>query len=278
MCRWIAYTGKPVYMDTLVTRPEHSLVVQSLNAKMRYNKEGSILATNGDGFGVGWYGEKKEPGLYKVSEPAWSNENIHEICSHTKAHIFMAHIREATMGEVQRSNTHPFKYKNWLFQHNGRIEQFNVIRRALEFDIDPSLYPLVKGNTDSEVFFFLALTYGLEKNPRRAVEQTISRVERACVEHGIPAEIALSLAISDGVSLYTTRYAKGLKTDTQYYSTHADCMKEINGSSCAKIPHKGVVVVSEPLDHSEEYWQEMPEYSFASIKNGRLSIEKLECL
>ncbi len=274
MCRWIAYIGKPIYMDMLVTRPEHSLVAQSLNTKMRYKPDGSILAINGDGFGIGWYGKKQEPGLYKVSDPAWSNENIHAICSQTESGLFMAHIREATTGEVQRSNTHPFKYKNWLFQHNGRVNGFDTIRRDLEFDIAPELYSFVKGNTDSEVFFFLALTYGLENNPKTAIEKTIARFARACKEKDIPVEITLSLAISDGESLYTARYAEGIEANSQYYSTHANCMREIN-SDFAKIPADGVVVVSEPLDYSYEHWEEMPKSSFASIRNGDIDIETL---
>lgn len=274
MCRWIAYIGKPIYMDKLVTRPEHSLVAQSLNTKMRYKPDGSILSINGDGFGIGWYGKKEEPGLYKVSEPAWSNENIHAICSLTESGLFMAHIREATTGEVQRTNTHPFKYKNWLFQHNGRVNGFEVIRRELEFDIAPKLYPFVKGNTDSEVFFFLALTYGLESNPKAAIEKTIKRFKRACRENKIPTEITISVALSDGKTLYTVRYAAGIEANSQFYSTHANCMKEIRADS-VKMPSKGVVVVSEPLDYSYDHWEEMPKHSFSSITNGKIKIEEL---
>lgn len=275
MCRWIAYMGKPIYMDTLVTRPEHSLVAQSLNTKMRYKPDGSILAINGDGFGLGWYDKKPEPGLYKVSDPAWSNENIHAICSQSQSHLFMAHIREATTGEVQRSNTHPFKHDNWLFQHNGRVNGFDKIRRELEFDISPELYPFVKGNTDSEVFFFLALTFGLRDNPKFAIEKTILRFERACSEKNIPAEITISLAFSDGETLYTARYAKGIESNSQYYSTHAECMQEIN-SDFSKIPANGVVIVSEPLDYSYERWEEMPKSSFAEIKGGNITISSLD--
>src|SRR5688572_20786995 len=98
MCRWIAYIGKPIYIDTLVTKPSRSLVEQSLNSKMSFTQEGSLLTTNGDGFGVGWYAGKEEPGLFKGAEPAWGNENLNEICSQVKAHIFMAHIRAASTG------------------------------------------------------------------------------------------------------------------------------------------------------------------------------------
>jgi glutamine amidotransferase len=275
MCRWIAYIGEPIYMETLVTRPEHSLVRQSLNTKMRYKPDGSILSINGDGFGIGWYGKKSEPALYKVADPAWSNENLHAICAHTESGLFMAHIREATMGNVQRSNTHPFQYKNWIFQHNGHIGGFETINRELIFDIAPHLYPLVKGNTDSEAFFFLALTYGLEDNPKAAIEKTIGRVVQTAIQHGLPVDITLSIAFSDGQSLYTLRYSAGAEANSQFYSTHANCMKNIN-DGFSEIPTDSVVVVSEPLDFSYDDWEEMPKNSFSTIRNGKIQIEALD--
>lgn len=111
MCRWIAYIGKDIFVDTLVTRPAYSLVEQSLHAKLSLQLDGSILATNGDGFGLGWYMDKGEPGLFKTAEPTWSNENINEICAQIKAKIFMAHVRAASTGSIQRTNSHPFNIK-----------------------------------------------------------------------------------------------------------------------------------------------------------------------
>ena len=56
MCRWLAYSGKPVRIEELLYRPQHSLVVQSLSSTM------GAEPTNGDGFGIGWYGVGDEPG------------------------------------------------------------------------------------------------------------------------------------------------------------------------------------------------------------------------
>ncbi len=82
-------------MDNVITKPTSSLVEQSFNSYIAFKQDGGILSTNGDVFGVGWYYDKTEPGLFKDSEPAWTNENLHEICSHVKAKIFMAHVRAA---------------------------------------------------------------------------------------------------------------------------------------------------------------------------------------
>ena len=70
MCRFLAYRGKPVFLADLVCAPRHSLVHQSLHAAEAKTE------TNGDGFGIGWYGERPEPGLYREIRPAWSDENL----------------------------------------------------------------------------------------------------------------------------------------------------------------------------------------------------------
>ena len=39
----------------------------------------------GDGFGVGWYGERDEPGLFRDVRPAWSDENLKSICAQVRS-------------------------------------------------------------------------------------------------------------------------------------------------------------------------------------------------
>lgn len=274
MCRWIAYIGRPIFVDTLVTKPACSLVEQSMNSKFSFRPDGSILAMNGDGFGLGWYMHKEEAGLFKTAEPAWANESINEICSQLQAHIFMAHIRAASTGAIQRTNAHPFKYRNWLFQHNGYLSHFDQLRQDLQFAISPEYFSCLKGTTDSETLFLLALTYGLKNEPKVAFEKVVIHVRRLCEEKNVLFNLVMSCAISDGRSLYTIRYATGEHVHSQYYSTHADCMKEINESN-AVVPINSVVVVSEPLDQSMDHWKEMPVGSFATIRDGKIAIESL---
>ena len=67
MCRWLAYSGSPVLLEDLLYKPENSLVVQSKHSQM------GATTTNGDGFGVGWYGAYDTPGLFRSTEPAWND-------------------------------------------------------------------------------------------------------------------------------------------------------------------------------------------------------------
>lgn len=269
MCRWISYIGKPVYLDTFITRPQHSLVMQSLEARESFRPDGSILSTNGDGFGFGWYMDKPEPGLFRTAEPAWANENINELCSQIRGKIIMAHIRAASTGSIQRTNAHPFKYKNWLFQHNGYLGSFDLLRRELLFAITPEYFSYLKGTTDSEVLFLLALSMGMEENPKRAWEDVIRFIRSLCEQKQIAFDAIISAAVSDGKALYTFRYSSTSRAHSQYYATHAECMKEMNADS-EDLPNYSVVVVSEPLDQSLENWVEMPVGSFATFHSGSI--------
>ena len=56
MCRWLAYSGTPVLLEELLYKPAHSLIDQSLHSRL------GATTTNGDGFGVGWYGVGDDAG------------------------------------------------------------------------------------------------------------------------------------------------------------------------------------------------------------------------
>jgi predicted glutamine amidotransferase len=66
MGRWLASTGADVDLEQRLFAPENSLARQSLSAQH------SNWPTNGDDFGVGWYGNKEELGLFRDVLPAWN--------------------------------------------------------------------------------------------------------------------------------------------------------------------------------------------------------------
>src|SRR5678815_3315727 len=125
MCRWLAYSGSPLSMEDLLYKPKHSLIDQSLHARLGPH------ATNGDGFGIGWYGEGDEPALYKGVDPIWNDQNLREIARQVRSGLMFAHIRASTGTPVQHSNCHPFRYGKWLWMHNGQIASFQDIKREL---------------------------------------------------------------------------------------------------------------------------------------------------
>jgi predicted glutamine amidotransferase len=276
MCRWLAYTGDPIFIEQLVVIPTHSLVQQSLNAQMNFTTQGKLLSLNADGFGIGWYAEKEEPGLFKDELPAWSSENMHEICKQVRAHTFMAHVRARTTGVVQRSNCHPFKYKNWIFQHNGFVSEFEAIRQDLHEDIAPEIYPSLVGTTDSETMFLLALSFGLMENPKLGMQKMVKRLRQAAKDQKTTGDLNLSCSFSDGQSLWTVRYAENEKPHTQFYTKRVNGLLDKDFKKASE-PSQSVLIVSEPLDCCDESlyekWTEIPPNSFTTTRNNEITIE-----
>ena len=179
MCRWMAWFGQPVPIDEVLFKTQHGIVDQSLHARM------GAEPTNGDGFGLGWYGSGEGPALYHSVAPAWGDANLRELAGHIESPLFLAHVRAAIGSPVQQTNCHPFRHGEWLFVHNGYIADFDVLRRPLMLAIDPALFALVHGSTDTEVVFYLALTFGLEEDPISALEKTVGFIEATARSHGV---------------------------------------------------------------------------------------------
>jgi predicted glutamine amidotransferase len=254
MCRWIAYLGPSIPMSLLLVEPQNSLLVQSLSSK-----EGAE-PTNGDGFGVGWYTDlRDEPGQYREIRPAWNDENLRDLSMHLRSGLFLAHIRAATGPSIQRSNCHPFRHGRWLFQHNGLIPEFGRIRRRLLMDVDEALFDGIRGTTDSEVMFHLALTFGLEADPPGALARMIGHVERRLDEAGIEPGIQFSAAVTDGETLYAVRYSSVNDSRTLYYSRDVEVLSEVYPEA-EQAPPGSILVVSEPLSPMAQ-WTRVPESS-----------------
>ena len=272
MCRWLAYSGRPIFLDTLVTQPSHSLVAQSLNSELNISPAGVLLSTNGDGFGIGWYNRRAEPGVFRDDKPAWHDENLKNLCHQVESHIFFAHIRATTTGDVQRTNCHPFQFENWLFQHNGHVSDFEKIRRELQLDIAPELFPYLRGTTDSETFFMLALSYGLQQTPKLALQKMVERVLVALERVNPKGVLNLSCALSDGDRLYTLRFSHNEEAMTQFYSSDTECIQDFD-DQFELMPQGSIVVVSEPLDKASEKWKPIPANTFTIIEENRVTSE-----
>lgn len=265
MCRWLAYSGSPILLDTLLYKPAHSLIDQSLHSKL------GVETTNGDGFGVGWYTEGNDnPALFKDIGPAWNNRNLRELADHVHSPLFFAHIRASTGSAVQQTNCHPFRHGRWMFMHNGAIAGFHLMRRELTLLVDPELYADIGGSTDSEVMFYLALTYGLDEDPPAAVARMAEVVERTGHEHGVEFPLQMTLAITDGVRLWAFRYSSGRTSRSLFYSSKVEALRRLHPDVrfLKDISEETRLIVSEPLGDLPGAWHEVPESSYGVIQPG----------
>jgi predicted glutamine amidotransferase len=264
MCRWLAYSGSPVLIEELLYTPAHSLIDQSLHSRL------GAETTNGDGFGIGWYGEANLPGVFHSIEPAWNDENLRELAAHIRSPLVFAHIRAAIGSPVQQTNCHPFRHGRWLFMHNGAIREFDRVKRDLVLAVDEELYREIRGSTDTETLFYLALTQGLEDDPPAAVARAVGIVEDVGRRHGVEHPIQMTLAMSDGESIWAFRYSSERESRSLFFSTAIETLRELYPDNelfqIADVETR--LIVSEPLGDLKGAWNEVPEASWGVVKPG----------
>jgi predicted glutamine amidotransferase len=265
MCRWLAYSGSPVLLEDILYGSEHSLIVQSLHAGLG-NEE-----TNGDGFGVGWYGEEDVPAVFRGIEPAWNDRNALDLSKHIRSGLVFAHVRASTHAPVQLANCHPFRHGRWLWMHNGLIHDFLHVKRDLVLEVDPALYPEIEGSTDSELFFFLlALTFGLEDDPPAAVARAVGLIEAVGERHGVEVPIQMSVATTDGRRVWAFRYASKGRPSSLFYSTDVTTLRRQypDNPRLQGLSDEARVVVSEPLGELAGAWNQVPPSSWGVVQAG----------
>ncbi|MGZ7172747.1 class II glutamine amidotransferase [Burkholderia gladioli] len=268
MCRWLAYTGNPIPLETVLFRARHSLIDQSLHSRL------GATTTNGDGFGIGWYGRPDEiPFRYRSVHPAWNDRNLREAARAIHSQHFVAHIRAATYTPIQESNCHPFRHGRWLFVHNGLIRRYHRLRHDLMMRIDPALFPSVEGSTDSEVMFHLALTFGLEHTPLPALERMAGLIEETAARHGVAQPINMTVCATDGEQVVAVRYSSERQSRTLFHSTSFRHLHELypDDPRIAAVGDDGFLVLSEPLVDLPDAWEEIPESTAIVSRHGEVA-------
>jgi predicted glutamine amidotransferase len=261
MCRWLAYSGAPVNLEELLFKPTNSLVVQSKHSKL------GATTTNGDGFGVGWYGAGDRPGIFTSTEPAWNDRNLRELSALAFSRRVFAHIRASTGSAVQQTNCHPFRHGAWLWMHNGLLAGFPVMKRDLAMAVDPVLFPKIQGSTDSEMLFFLALTFGLEHDAPTAVARAVGLVEETARRHGIEDPVQMTVATTDGDTTWAFRYSSARQSRSLFHSTDMSTLRHQypDNPTLHELSDDARLVVSEPLGDLKGAWREVPESSCVAV-------------
>jgi predicted glutamine amidotransferase len=268
MCRWLAYSGSPILLETALYSPANSLIDQSLHSKL------GAEATNGDGFGVGWYDLHEVPGVFRSIEPAWNDQNLRELSGHISSGHFFAHLRAAIGSAVQQTNCHPFRYGRWLFMHNGYIDEYHRVKRDLILSVDESLYPLIAGQADTELMFYLALTFGLEDDPVDAIARTIGLIEQVGHARGSKFPFQGTIATTDGERMWCFRYSSEGRTRSLFFTRSVPVLRDLypDREVLQEASDDARLVVSEPIGDLPGAWHEVPESSYGIVGRGEDSL------
>jgi glutamine amidotransferase len=160
--------------------------------------------------------------------------------------------------------------------HNGAIADFLAVKRDLALAVDPALYPLIEGSTDSEIFFFLALTFGLEEDPPDAVARAVGLIEETGRRHGTEHPIQMTVATTEGDTLWAFRYSSERKSRSLFHSTDVSTLRAQypDNPVLHELSDDARLVVSEPLGDLRGAWREVPESTCVVVRGGHVELQE----
>ncbi|HEX9398676.1 MAG TPA: class II glutamine amidotransferase [Anaeromyxobacter sp.] len=168
-----------------------------------------------DAYGFGHYGGGSVL-LGKRPTGASHALALGELVGQLDAEALLVHARYASVGKAKDENTHPFRFRRWLFAHDGTIEAFDLVRPKLEQGVPDFLRRNVMGDTDSEHAFMWFLKLLKDENrideldldaavAARALAGTVKQLEAWCREAGAPRPSRLNFVATNGRIMVATR-------------------------------------------------------------------------
>jgi predicted glutamine amidotransferase len=110
------------------------------------------------GWGLGFY-QAGEVLLRRRPIDDRAEIDLVEAAEDVRTDVMVGHVRRASVGALRTENTHPFRYRAWLFAQTGTIVGFERLRARLLESQPEFLRRNVRGETDSECFFYLFLSF-----------------------------------------------------------------------------------------------------------------------
>jgi glutamine amidotransferase len=240
MCRHVAVLSRySVAAASAVLEDRNNLLTQACG-----DARGEC---HGDGWGIGWYeASSSEPRVVRSPADARTDPAFRIAAQGVTASTFIAHVRDASVGERNEANSHPFAHGPWLFAHNGTLRAFEQLADRIAAETDPALLACRRGTTDSEAIFYWLLTRLRNTTDDQVITSemgdSIAELARRSREYPSNVPSKFNLLLANGRRLWASRWEHDL------------CWIE--------APDR-VIVASEPI--GEGSWQEVPEHSILSV-------------
>jgi len=163
-------------------------------------------------WGFGFY--QDEILLQRRPKPPAQPVDFYEALQSVRTDAFIGHVRAGTVGKPKNENTHPFRFRSWLFAHHGTLPAFESHRAAVLELVPDFLRRNIRGETDSEVLFYVVLNELMKTNRlddpllsttivADSVRVALQRVDD--ILGSAAAEMECALALTNGRILCATR-------------------------------------------------------------------------
>jgi glutamine amidotransferase len=237
---------------------------------------------NHDGWGLGYF-QHGEILLQKRPKGQGVEVRAADLVAPLHTDALILHVREATVGSWKHDNTHPFRFRSWLFAHRGTIQRFREIREQMAASIPEFLRRNIRGDTDSEYAFHLFLARIYEKgklddpnlDPRfvaGVLASAIAQLDDFVARAGGAELSKVNFVFMNGRVLVATR--RGLSLHYLRREGIQDCAacrttQEVSGRpSRVAHPLLRFVLVATDLREPTGDWHEVPESSVLTVNRN----------
>jgi predicted glutamine amidotransferase len=204
MSRLFAYMGNDQDRVKCALYPARTLLVADGAAKDAF-----------DAWGLGFY-QGGEVLLQRRPKPPTEPVDFYGLTKDLRTDVIIGHVRAGTVGKPKNENTHPFRFRSWLFAHHGTVPNFDGIRDELLRAVPDFLRRNVRGQTDSEHLFHMMLAFLHDAGKlddmnvstaqvRDAVRGALAIVEKAAGKEAAD-KMECALALTNGRILVATRH------------------------------------------------------------------------
>lgn len=219
MCRVLAYIGPEIPLESLLLKPDNSLINQSLDPERH-----PLLQLAGWGFGA-WSEhllKPEEPLLYRRPMAAFYDDNADGMIPSLQASTLLAHVRAAGYDSktvLVDENCHPFSYKGtpWIIAQNGDLPNWRLLQRELLPHCKDTYLKQMRGTTDTEFLYVLLLSLlesDSDDDVQRGFEKMLQVIVQAMKELNLFGLTKLKMALVAPNRIVGVNFGSGHQGET----------------------------------------------------------------
>ncbi len=232
------------------------------------------------GWGLGFY-QGNDVLLRRRPSDDRGEIDVAALTHDVRADVLVGNVRPLNHGEPRTENTQPFRYRQWLFAHSGDVAEFERLRDRLTSSIPDFLQRNVRGETDSELLFYLFLSFLHDAGALRdaapgpvvttALRSTLALVDRLCEEEGAADAGPTGFMVSNGEYLAVLNRNAGIAWRSVHGEEDIEALLPEDGLRRIRLPDMArvrfTVVAGGFLDELPR-WKMLPDR--ATVVFGRL--------
>jgi glutamine amidotransferase len=243
------------------------------------------------GWGIGFY-QGGEVLMRRRPIDDHASIDVVKVAGDVRADLLVGHVRTATVGSLRTENTHPFRYRQWLFAQTGTLPSFDAIRERLLASVPEFLRSSIRGETDAEMLFYVFLSFLHDagrlnealmapSHVRDALRSSVAVVDGMAAEvGGAPSQV--NVMASDGENIFALH--RGAEMGYRVFSGKGDADALIGDDlglrrKTPELAQMHFTLLASDFDDewsiaastpaAESRWKVVPERAIVTVERGQ---------